>query len=156
MADIILYDRTGAAVTYEGVETLTTDTPVEGERTTFTHGVLMEGAEIELSMAAGDQEFSVPDGYLIKKVIVKKPETLVPENIPKGIEIAGVLGNALVTKFDATDENLKYFFYQIDEENQKIVLSGILYERIYEETGSYDVNIPDKLGNYDVVIMSAY
>lgn len=90
--NIVLYDRTGAAVVYEGVETLTTDTTVEGERVTFTRGVLMQDAEIELSMAAGNQEVSVPDGYLIKKAVLKKPETLSPENIKKNVDIAGVIG----------------------------------------------------------------
>lgn len=89
---IVLYDRTGAAVTYEGVETITTDTPVEGERATFTHGELLTGTEIELDMAAGDQEVSVPDGYLVKKVTLKKPETLLPENIVKNVNIGGVIG----------------------------------------------------------------
>ena len=209
--NIVLYDRTGAAVTYEGVETITTDTPVEGVRAIFTRGVLMEGAEVELNMAAGDQALSVPDGYLIKEATLKKPETLLPENIKKnveiagvvgefagdeqektvdlnmaegdqvieadentvmtkvtvrrpdtltpgnvakGIEIGGVVGTASVTEFDFTDENLKYFGYQIDNANKQVILCNILYNKIYEDTGSYDVVIPNKLGNYDVVIMS--
>ncbi|MBO5070813.1 MAG: hypothetical protein J6C37_10715 [Roseburia sp.] len=89
---IVLYDRTGAAVTYEGIETITTDTPVDGERATFTHGVLMDGAEVELDMTDGDQVVSVPDGYLIKKATLKKPENLLPEYIKKGINVAGVVG----------------------------------------------------------------
>lgn len=89
---IVLYDRSGEPVTYEGVETITTDTPTAGEQATFTHGVLMDGVEIELDMAAGDQALSVPDGYLIKKATLKKPETLMPQYIKKNIEIGGVVG----------------------------------------------------------------
>lgn len=89
---IVLYDRTGAAVTYEGVETLTTDTPVEGEYATFTHGELLTGTEIELDMSAGDQKVSVPDGYLVKEATLKKPETMIPEHIKRGVDIGGVVG----------------------------------------------------------------
>lgn len=89
---IVLYDRAGEPVTYEGIETITTDTPNAGEVATFTHGVLMDGVEIELAMAGGDQKISVPDGYLVKKATLKKPETLLPEHIKKNVEIAGVVG----------------------------------------------------------------
>lgn len=90
--DIVLYDRTGEPVTYEGIETITTDTPTDGERATFTYGTLLGGVEIEPNFKDGNQKLSVPDGKLIKEATVKKPETLVPENILAGVEIAGIVG----------------------------------------------------------------
>lgn len=92
MADIVLYDETGDPVTYENVETLTTDTPTEGKTATFTLGEVMDGLEVELNLTDGDQTVTAPEGKLLKDLTIKKPDTLRAENIAKGISIAGVLG----------------------------------------------------------------
>jgi hypothetical protein len=92
MADIVLYDEAGEPVTYENVETLTTDTPTEGETVTFTLGEVMDGLEVELNLADGNQTVTVPEGKLLKNLTIKKPDTLSGDNIAKGIEIAGVTG----------------------------------------------------------------
>lgn len=93
MADIVLYDEAGEPVTYENVETLTTDTPTEGETVTFTLGEVMDGLEVELNLADGDQTVTVPEGKLLKDLTLKKPDTLRAGNIAKGISIAGVTGD---------------------------------------------------------------
>jgi len=90
--DIILYNRTGAAVLHKNTVTLTTETPVEGERVKFTYGVVAEGTEIDLALADGDQTVSVPAGSLLREATIKKPETLTPEHIKKGVDVAGVIG----------------------------------------------------------------
>lgn len=92
MADIVLYDRTGSAVTYSGVDTITTDTPTDGETATFTYGKVIEGTEINLALADGNQTVSVPVGSLVRKATIKKPDTLTPEHIKKGVDVAGVIG----------------------------------------------------------------
>lgn len=92
MADIVLYDRTGSAVTYSGVDTITTDTPTDGETATFTYGKVVEGTEIDLALADGDQTVSVPAGSLLREATIKKPETMTPEHIKKGVDVAGVIG----------------------------------------------------------------
>lgn len=92
MADIVLYDETGDPVTYKNVETLTTDTPTGGETATFTLGEVMDGLEVELNLANGDQTVTAPNGKLLKDLTIKKPDTLSGDNIAKGIEIAGVTG----------------------------------------------------------------
>lgn len=92
MADIVLYDRTGSAVTYSGVDTITTDTPTDGETATFTYGKVVQGTEIDLALADGDQTVSVPAGSLLREATIKKPETLTPEHIKKGVDVAGVIG----------------------------------------------------------------
>lgn len=48
---------------------------------------------VDLSMADGDQVI-VPsaDGKVLSKVIITKPETLIPENVAKDVEIGGVVG----------------------------------------------------------------
>lgn len=52
-----------------------------------------EEVTADLAMADGDQVI-VPsaDGKVISRVTVKKPETLLPENIAKDVEIGGVVG----------------------------------------------------------------
>nr|DAG65009.1 MAG TPA: leucine-rich repeat protein [Bacteriophage sp.] len=92
MADIVLYDRTGSAVTYSGVDTITTDTPIDGETATFTYGKVVDGTEIDLALADGDQTVSVPAGSLVREATIKKPETMTPEHIKKGVNVAGVVG----------------------------------------------------------------
>lgn len=92
MADIVLYDRTGSAVTYSGVDTITTDTPTDGETATFTYGKVVDGTEIDLALADGDQAVSIPAGSLVREATIKKPETLTPEHIKKGVDVAGVIG----------------------------------------------------------------
>lgn len=53
---------------------------------------LLENVPVDLDFSNGDQTFSAPDGYAVKSGIVRKPETLVPENVRAGVEIAGIEG----------------------------------------------------------------
>lgn len=59
----------------------------------FTYGELLDGVEITPDFSTGDQQISVPDGSLVKEATILKPDTLIPENIVKGVKIAGVAGN---------------------------------------------------------------
>lgn len=47
---------------------------------------------VELAMADGDQVIEADADTVMKKVTVRRPETLVPENIVKGVNIGGVIG----------------------------------------------------------------
>lgn len=202
--DIILKDKNGNDVEYSDVETMTFDTP-DGNTTTFTHGIAVENVPVELDLTDGNQVISVPDGYLVKSGIIQKPETLIPDNIKYGVEVAGVIGECIgepeevtvdlnlangnqeVTPSDyhllskvtinkpesllpsnikkgvviagvegtldsGLDEQLRYFTYNIDHVSGVITLYSILYDRIYEDTGSYDVTIPDTLNGFNVII----
>lgn len=52
-----------------------------------------EVVEVDLAMADGDQEITPSDpGKVLRHVVVKKPETLVPDNILEGVNIAGIVG----------------------------------------------------------------
>lgn len=46
----------------------------------------------DLSMPDGDQVITPNEGKVFSKVTVKKPDTMVPENIRKGTDIGGVVG----------------------------------------------------------------
>ena len=53
----------------------------------------LEDVPVTLDFSAADtQTVTAPDGYLVKSAVIAKPENLVPENIPIGINIAGVDG----------------------------------------------------------------
>lgn len=47
---------------------------------------------VDLDMANGNQVITPDDGYLLTKNTVVKPDTLVPANIKKGVNIGGVVG----------------------------------------------------------------
>lgn len=47
---------------------------------------------VDLSMPDGDQVITPNEGRVFSEVTVKKPDTMVPENIRKGTDIGGVVG----------------------------------------------------------------
>lgn len=104
MADIVLKDRDGKDVTYTGIQTVTFDTTTEGEQATFTEGVAVEDTPIMLDLSEGDQQVTMPEGYLAKSAVIKKPDELVAENIRKGVTIAGVTGDMEADTEDVTVE----------------------------------------------------
>ena len=110
--------------------------------------------EVNLDFSNGPMEVTPEAGTVFGKVNIPVPENLIPENIVKGVTIAGIKGESEGggSNFDDKDENLKYFVYKVDNEARKVILYGILYSQIYEDTGKYDVTIPDLMGGYSVVI----
>lgn len=51
-----------------------------------------EEKTVELSMTSGDQTVIPSSGKFLSAVTVKKPATMLPENIKKGVSIGGVVG----------------------------------------------------------------
>lgn len=47
---------------------------------------------VEAVFSSGDMEVAAADGDYMSKVTVTKPETLIPENIAEGVDIAGIIG----------------------------------------------------------------
>lgn len=72
-------------------ENIAKDVNVAGVVGTFI-GNGLENVEIIPDFSAGDQMVTAEGDTFIKSAIVRKPETLVPENIAKGIDVAGVTG----------------------------------------------------------------
>lgn len=90
MADIILKDRDGNDEIYEGITKVkfnTTDggtqTFMEGETTTVT---------VEPDFSEGNMTVAPEEGMFFSEVAVKKPDTLIPGNIAKDVDVAGVVG----------------------------------------------------------------
>lgn len=95
MADIVLRDRSGNLIEYPGVERVKLNT-VDGEAVEFvdsaTIPAVLEDLPIALDFSSGDQTISAPDGMVVKSAVVQKPDTLTPENIAEGVDIAGIIG----------------------------------------------------------------
>lgn len=53
---------------------------------------LLENMEVDVDFSGGNQLLSVPTGYAVKSAILNKPSTLIPSNIAKGVNIAGIVG----------------------------------------------------------------
>lgn len=210
---IVIRDPLGRTVTYGDYKKILINKS-SGIKVLYSEGEAVDDVEIDLDFSNGDQIVKAPDGKLVKSAIISQPDTLVPENIVKNVEIAGIVGTAIgvmeevevalsmaggnqivlpstedvgmskvtvikpdtlipenIVKdvniagvigvyegggsggdFDTSDEYLKYFLYKIDGESKQIILYKIFYDVIYKETGSYDVTIPNKIGGYDAVI----
>lgn len=119
----------------------------------------VESVEVELFFEGENNTQTVSPseyGKVFTDVIIKKPDDLKPANIPKGMYIAGVgpgeFAGGGSEDFDFYDENLKFFAYQVDKITRTLTIFQILYNVIYDITGSYDINIPDTIGGYDVVL----
>ena len=80
-----------------------TVTPSAAEQTAVASGkyttgdvvvaaVPTEAKTVELSMPSGDQTVSPDAGKFLSAVTMKKPATMLPENIKKGVNIGGVVG----------------------------------------------------------------
>lgn len=95
MADIVLKDRNGNPVEYPGVERIKVNT-VDGETAEFVYSgsipEVLENLPIALDFSGGDQTVTAPDGKVVKSAIIQKPDTLIPENIAEGVDIAGIIG----------------------------------------------------------------
>lgn len=100
--DIVLYNRDGEAVTYSGIETITTDKPETEEKAVFTHGAPLDNVEVTLDLKDGDQKLVPPTGCVIRSATIRKPDMLIPENIKSGVSIGGVEGS-----FDGITEDDK-------------------------------------------------
>lgn len=88
-------------------------------------GEVLDGLEIVPDFSAGDYEVVAPTGLLVRSAIIKKPKTLVPDNIAEGVEIAGVVGTH-VGGGSSGDNRVKYvtFMYGETELIKYPVISG--------------------------------
>lgn len=210
MADVKLLKYDGTEQRYLGVERVQL-VKTDGGTAIFSEGEAVEEIEISPDFSSGDMTVDAPEGTLVKSAVIKRPDTLIPENIPQGINIGGVEGSKVIpisveeeiildfsdgamevvpdagTVFSKvsipipeglapenivkgivvagiegtngggetdilSEEILQWCTYQIDTTNNRIILWRLMYDILYEKTGSYDVHIPDKIGDYDVII----
>lgn len=150
---IVLKDRAGNDIVYQNKHSIfVPDT--SGGLVEFFTGEKVEKT-IDPDFSEGNIEVIPEKGTFLEKVTVNKPEMLVPGNIAKDVEIAGIVGTLSGGgELDLEGDFLKYVVYQIDDKKKEIIICGILYSELYADTGKYDVNIPATFGAYSVVINS--
>lgn len=95
MADVKLLKYDGTEQQYPGVERVQLAT-VGGGTAIFSYGEAVEGIEISPDFSGGDMTVDAPAGTLVKSAVIKRPDTLIPENIPQGINIGGVEGSKVI------------------------------------------------------------
>lgn len=87
-----------ASMKATGTKTLNTEGKYcEGNISVENTELETEEKTVALSMASGDQVVTATSGKAMSKCTLKKPSTLVPANIVKGVMIGGVGGTAPVT-----------------------------------------------------------
>lgn len=91
---IIVKDRDGNDVTHEGASAIRVRTADGNTKDFVDSDTMPESVEtsVELDFSTGDMEVQPGEDELFSKVIIGKPETLIPENIAEGVDIAGVIG----------------------------------------------------------------
>lgn len=88
---VILKDRDGEDRAYYGVEAVKLVT-TDGGTQLFSKGEAVENVRIVPDFSGGDMTVQAAQGTLVKSAVIQMPETLVPENIAEGVDIAGVVG----------------------------------------------------------------
>lgn len=91
---IILRDYRGEETVEYGVEGILLDTPDGGTKLYVSEDMIPEGVEttVELDFSGGDMVIAPGTGKAFSSVTIPVPENLAPENIPKDMEIAGIIG----------------------------------------------------------------
>lgn len=87
----VLQEKTITPTTSEQV--VTPDDGYDGLSSVTVKEISTEMKSVELSMASGDQVIDKSSDKFMASVTVKKPSTLIPENIKSGVVIGGVTGN---------------------------------------------------------------
>ena len=92
--NIVLRDHTGTAVGYEMPQRLRLDTSDGGATESVHESLMPQNAEesVKLDFSDGDMTVEPVDGTMFSKVTIPVPETLIPENIAEGVNIAGIIG----------------------------------------------------------------
>lgn len=104
---IILKNREGVDVAYSGVDTVKFN-KADGGTQTFIRGEVVEDMPIEVDFSGGNQIINAPAGILVKSAILQKPQNLIPQNIVKDVEIAGVVGAKEIPTEISTTINLDF------------------------------------------------
>lgn len=126
-------------VTIAAPETLKSENIIEGVEIAGVTGTATGGTSteiivgsVELDMSNGDQVVTADEGTAYSTLTIEKPETLVAENIRKGVRVAGMTGTyagdgtgggvAVQANYEQNDSTQSDYilnrpFYKIDEPN---------------------------------------
>lgn len=80
-------------------------------------GVTLVELSKALSMADGNMVITPEENEILRKVIIEKPETLIPENVKSNINIGGIIGNLLSLPVDngaIYDNKYRVRYFDVD------------------------------------------
>lgn len=90
MSNIVLKQRDGSTKEYSG--SLPIAVPkADGNLQVYTAGESVSKT-VEPDFSGGDMVVPIAEGELVTGLTIKKPDTLVAENVAEGIDIAGIIG----------------------------------------------------------------
>lgn len=105
---IALTNENGEQQLYYNITSTTFDTNFQDIKQTYTKGsIITQPFHIAPFFKDGDQVIDSNDAILFKKIIFNKPSTLIPENILKGVNIAGVDG--ILNPASATPKAINFY-----------------------------------------------
>lgn len=94
MANVVAENWDGTTYQEDGVETLSMYND-EGGVETFVHESLVAEpveATVELDFSGGDMIVTPENGQTFSSILIPKPPNLIPENVPKDMDMAGIIG----------------------------------------------------------------
>lgn len=110
MADIKLKDFTGDTQNYTDVPKIWLESADSTEESPvllpFSYGEPIN-MSVDPDFSGGNMIVDIPKGQLVSDLIIQKPPTLVPMNVAKGINIAGIIGTMAAGDDDGDSSNLK-------------------------------------------------
>ena len=96
MPDIKIKGWSGTEFAYQAVPKIWLNAAESTEESPvlvpYTYGEAVSKT-VDPDFSAGDMAVEIPEGELVTGFTITKPETLIPENIAAGVNIAGVLGS---------------------------------------------------------------
>ena len=147
MADLILKDHSGDNIDgLTNVGELKVPT-ADGGFQHFTSGTRVQ-TTIDPDFSEGDMVVTPNEGEVFSKVTVQKPESLVPENIPKGVTIAGVEGSS--SSGGDLDAYLNGSLTKISSEVQTLRSYAIYGDPNDPTIVSIDFPLLERVGNYGI------
>lgn len=126
MPDIKIKGWSGTDFQYQGVPKIWLDAPESTEEAPvlvpYTYGEAVSKT-VEPDFSAGDMAVDIQDGELVSELTIAKPETLIPENIAEGVNIAGILGTFVGGSEDA--KNIAYGTFRADRSGKNQISHGL-------------------------------
>ena len=162
---IVLKDHAGNDIIYEGVKSITVPTS-DGGTKSFVAGNLVEKT-VDLSMADGNMVIEAEEDTVLNKVTVLKPDTLIPENIAKDVEIGGVIGTLKAGGGSSSGYTVKVIDYDGTVITEEKIASGEVFmlpnppahERLVFDGWSASVPVADNtvtVEESDIVVGAMY
>lgn len=92
--DVITENWDGSTEVHPGVESVSLETEDGGEKEFILADLVPETVEktVALDFSGGDMIVTPKKGQAFSSILIPKPDNLIPENVPEGMNMAGIIG----------------------------------------------------------------